>query len=110
MKKESLHKPKTFNIRFEIFRFWFGWKPNLVLQKKLLWKEKFGTPRVEILPHLIFIWLWIDIYIYKGTEDEWEWWLWLHKFNKGNLQEALGNWPWRTIKPSEQNELFGIKG
>ena len=96
MKKEKLHKPKSLIIRCD-FR-WWGFIPHLRIQRELLWKDKFNTPRVEILPHLIFNWLWFDITIHKGTDDEWEWWLWLHKYNKGNLREALSSWPWKTIK------------
>jgi len=111
MKKNKLHKPKSYSIKLEIFRIWFGWKPNFVLQRELLWKDKFGTPRVEILPHLIFNWLWLDLYVSKGGEDEWEWWLWLHKYNKGNLREALSSWPWRTIHSEEEfvNDVMRLK-
>lgn len=95
MKKDKLHKPK-WRIKFSILKyhrqFFFTW--NL----KLLWKEKYETPRIQLVPHINIEWLWFSLDCQKGNDDEWEWWLWLHKYNNGNLREALSSWPWKSIK------------
>lgn len=102
----GLHAPKW---KFSYYSEVFTWIPRIHIRKELLWKDKFGTPRVEMEP-------WIEVWVlwwslnWRKNDDECEWWLWLHIYNKGNLRKALSSWPWKEIKPEEENELFGIKG
>ena len=92
---KGLHAPK-WKFRFEIHKT-FYWRPYWIFRTHLMWKEKWGTPRVEMEPKIQLDWFWFLIEIYKD-ETECEWWLWLHKFNKGNLREALSSWSWRPVK------------
>lgn len=95
MSKYKLHKPKKILISF--CRTGFCWTPYLNVHG-LIWKDKWNTPRAEIVPTFLFNWLGMEIWARIGTEDEWEWWLWLHKYNNGRLRSALSSWPWREMK------------
>lgn len=96
MKNQSLHKPKKkYYYTYKVSKFFIL---PIINYFKLLWKEKYETPRIELIPHFEIIWLWWSFNISIGTEPEWEWWIWLHKFNSGNLREALSNWPWKSFK------------
>ena len=65
-----------------------------VIKKKLLWKDKHGTPRCQRIPYIRIKWLWFRIFIYRGGEQEWEQWLWIHKYNNGDVESAKETWPW----------------
>ena len=107
MKKENLHKPKWsfhFHLDFEFIHF----KPVLVYQKELLWKDKFNTPRIELIPRFEFSWLGINFYGYQGDDNEWEWWVWLHKYNSGDLSVALSSWPWKPVTEEDMMKDFGF--
>jgi len=61
---------------------------------KLLWKEKYGTPRVELSPKIHLEWLWFEFTLQKGSDCWWERWLWLHKFCNSDIEKAKNSWPW----------------
>lgn len=58
------------------------------------WKEKFDTPRCELVPFIRVMWLWFDLYIYRGSDEYWERYLWIHYFNNGNELQAIKTWSW----------------
>lgn len=94
-KMKGLHAPKW---RFKFIREQpFTWYPIVIWRPEVYWKDKYETPRIELEP-------WISIRIFtfdfwwRKDEDQCEWWIWLHKYNKGNLREALSSWPWRTVE------------
>jgi len=91
-----MKKPK-FYISFRLLKsFQFCWFPRKYYIKKLCWKDKYNTPRVEILPQLLISWLWFQIDIIRGTDEDWEWWLWVMKYNDGDIEKAIETWGWGT--------------
>lgn len=76
------------------YKIQFDWKPFLQVEKELLWKDKYDTPRVELNPFVRFEWLGVGILFQQGTDQEWEQWLWVHKYNNGDEQQAVSTWPW----------------
>lgn len=66
----------------------FNWIPQII-KTKLLWKDKFETPRCEHEPSLRIEWLWWGFYYSEGTNKYWEQWLWLNKYKKTKEE-----WPW----------------
>jgi hypothetical protein len=80
----------------------FNWKP-IIMTNRLLWKEKWGTPRCEIIPQFRFDWLWFGFYISVGDDQYWEQWLWWKKYSDSDIIKAEKTWPWvnlETKKPS----------
>lgn len=89
-----MKKPK-WRIWFSTFKIsTYSLRPRWYICKKLLWKEKYGTPRVETLPHYLFSWLWWQLNIEQGSDQSWEWYLWVEKFNNGDIEKAKETWPW----------------
>lgn len=81
---------------------YFRFKP-FFRYNSLLWKEKYDTPRVELVPRLLIMWLKFEFIIYKGTDCWWERWLWLHKFCDSNIEKAKNTWPWININENNKN-------
>ena len=99
MKIMSFYKQPKWNIMINSFP--FSWIPFFEKSYSLvepLWKDKYNTPRVEIVPHISFKWLGIDIYIHKGTSEYWERYLWIHDYNEGDEIRAIELYPWNTGK------------
>jgi len=76
------------------------WKfiPYIKLNTNLIWKDKYSTPRVELLPSLVIEWLWFEIRIIHGSDSEWEWYLWFTKyeeFHDGTIEGAKNAYPWK---------------
>jgi hypothetical protein len=63
-------------------------------KNKLLWKDKFETPRCELIPQYRLEWLWFGLNCSWGNEDYWEQWLWIHEYNNGDEEKAKSTWPW----------------
>lgn len=88
---KTYKKPK-FNFWF--YKTYFKWKPYTYLVKKLLWKDKFESPRVELEPQFRIEWLWFGFIAIRGCDNTWEQWLWVHKYNDGDVEKAKDTWPW----------------
>lgn len=89
-----MKKPK-WRVNFKLLKnSQFDWRFNWFINKKLLWKEKWETPRIEILPKYLFSWLWFQIDIIQGTDTDWEWWLWVTKYSNNNEELAKSTYPW----------------
>jgi hypothetical protein len=72
-----MNKPK-WHISFRLLKkSQFSFKLNILIHKKLLWKDKFNSPRVEIIPKYLFSWLWFQLDIIQGNDEDWEWYLWV---------------------------------
>lgn len=92
---------------------WRWWLFEITLFKietrSLLWKDKWNSPRVEILPHLQltilnFVFTW-----YFGDDEYWEKRIWLKKYCKGDKVKAEMTWPWKKVLPEEiTGELMGL--
>ena len=87
-------KPK-FSLRF-YKNYQFRWIPHFIYQK-LMWKDKFESPRCEREPYFRFEWLWWGIYGVWGDDHYWEQWLWVYKYYNGNYEEAKSQWGWRDV-------------
>lgn len=76
----------------------FSFKMKFYYVKRLAWKDKFESPRVEQIPQLLISWLWFQLDIIRGNDDDWEWWLWVTKYSGGDVEKAIETWPWgKTI-------------
>ncbi|MFA5207451.1 MAG: hypothetical protein WC428_02225 [Candidatus Paceibacterota bacterium] len=77
-------------------------------KNKLLWKDKFESPRCELIPQFRFEWLWFGFYGAQGNDEYWEQWLWLYKYCNGNIEKAKETWGWTDYytKKSTWNELY----
>jgi hypothetical protein len=71
----------------------FVWFPYFFKQK-LLWKDKYETPRCEREQYFKIEWLWFGIYGILGDDDYWEQWLWVYKYNNGDIIKAKQEWGW----------------
>lgn len=69
---------------------WLNYYSNIHLR----WKDKYGTPRCENVPHFYFEWLWFGMYGSKGDDQYWEQWLWVNKYYHGNVEQARLEWGW----------------
>jgi len=63
-------------------------------KNKLLWKDKFESPRCELIPQFKIEWLWFGFYGGQGNDEYWEQWLWLYKYCNGNIEKAKETWGW----------------
>lgn len=72
----------------------FSWKLYHYIQKELLWKDKYNSPRIELLPKYIFRWLWFEIEIVQGNDQDFEWYLWVTKYSDNDINKAIETWPW----------------
>lgn len=100
-----MKKPK-FYISFRILKSTnFTFKMKFYYIKRLLWKDKFNTPRAEIIPQLLTSWLWFQVDIIRGSDDDWEWWLWVTKYCDNDIEKAIRTWPWKKWK-NEKYEIY----
>ena len=74
----------------------FFWFPR-IYKHGLLWKHKFGTPRVEALPTFQFDWLWFGFRVDKGSDQYWEQYLWIEKYCGGDIVKAEDTWGWKNL-------------
>ena len=89
-------KPKW---RFNIYKSkHFSWKPGFYCIKKLLWKDKYNTPRTEREPHYSFWFGYWTFELRQGNEEEWEQWLWINYYNKGDIKKAKETWEWTNTE------------
>lgn len=77
------------------FRKNFSLRPYTYMNKRLLWKDKFETPRIELIPRYMLTWLWFTIEIVQGDDDDWEWYLWVMEYSNNDLQKAIKTYPWK---------------
>jgi hypothetical protein len=68
---------------------------------KLMWKDKFNTPRCENPPTIHIRWLYWELFIISGTDQYWEQWLWWKEYCNGDFDEAKNTWPWYYPKTKE---------
>ncbi len=71
----------------------FRWLPYFI-KGRLMWKDKFGSPRCEKEPHFEIEWLWFGVYGIWGSDQYWEQWLWLNKYCEGDMSKAKATWGW----------------
>ena len=89
-----MKKPK-WNISFRRLKnSQFSFKPNTYINKRLRWKDKFETPRVETIPQYLLSWLWLQIDFIQGNDEDWEWYLWVTKYCDSDIQKAIDTFPW----------------
>ena len=100
-------KRAKFNLKlYKNYRFLF--LPKLVYNK-LLWKDKFNSPRCELEPSFKFEFLWFGIYGIWGDDDYWEHWLWVNKYHNGDIIKAKNEWGWidyKTQKSTWNDDYF----
>lgn len=89
IRKPRLHIVSYRNYKFRILPFF--------LKRKLMWKDKFGTPRCEREPYFTFEWLWFVISGVWEDDDYWEQKLWISVYNDMNYEKAKSTWPWTTM-------------
>lgn len=65
---------------------------------KLLWKDKFETPRCERCPNFTFEWLWFGFHGECESDEYWEQYLWIYKYNNGDVDKARESWPWTEFE------------
>jgi len=87
-----------FNLR--AYRNKFSIVPSFYTSK-LMWKDKFASPRCEIIPHFEFQWLWFGLYGSWGDYHYWEQWLWTHKYCDGDIKRAKETWGWVDMETNE---------
>jgi len=72
----------------------FSFKLKSYINRELLWKDKFNSPRVEMEPKYLFSWLWFQIDFVQGNDSDWEWYLWVTKYSDNNIEQAIETFPW----------------
>ena len=91
-----MRKPK-WNIDFALSKHVnFQFRTN-----KLLWKDKFRTPRCEECPSIRISFLWFNIYARQENDEYWEQWLWINYYCKGDEEKAKATWPWTDCDKKE---------
>lgn len=93
MRKPKLTIRYNKNYRFLII-------PHFI-KRKLIWKDKFETPRCEIAPYFMFEWLWFSVYGYWEDDQYWEQWLWIYKYHDGDEEKAKKEWGWVDMENKE---------
>ena len=86
-----MKKPKKYTYLYKSYR--FRLLPKFY-RYKLIWKDKFGTPRCDCEPGYEFSWLWFTLLRRIGDDQYWEQWLWINHYNDGNEQKAKETWGW----------------
>jgi len=86
-----MKKPKFYLSAYKNYEFLFF--PRFEKQK-LMWKDKFSTPRCEREPFFRIEWLWFGIYGVWGDDNYWEQWLWVYKYHDGDIKKAKEEWGW----------------
>ncbi len=71
----------------------FYWFPR-VRKNRLLWKDKWSTPRCELEPKFELEWLWFSLLILIKDDSFWERWLWLHFYCNSVVDKASTTWGW----------------
>ena len=66
-------------------------------KRKLMWKDKFETPRLEYEPQFRIEWLMWGFEGTQGDDQYWEQWLWIHKYHDGDINKAEETWPWTSM-------------
>ena len=74
------------NCKFRILPFF--------IRRKLMWKDKFESPRCEREPYFKVEWLWFGLYGVWGDDQYWEQWLWINKYCGGDEIKAKETWGW----------------
>ncbi len=70
---------------------------------KLLWKDKYNTPRIEFIPRIEIRWLWFEVLGSCGSDQYWEQYIWVYKYHNGDLKKAKQEWGWRNILTKESS-------
>ncbi len=89
-----MDKP-NWRLNFWKHTLWY-WKPRFH-KNPLLWKDKHGSPRVELCPFCSLNWGYWEVYLKQGSDTEWELYLWVMKYCYGSLSLGLSTWPWKHI-------------
>ncbi len=85
---------KKAEFRLQFYKnYKFNWIPYF-LRMKLVWKDKFDSPRCEIVPFFRIEWMWFGVRGTWGDDQYWEQWLWIYKYHNGNYEEAKQDWGW----------------
>lgn len=96
-----MNKPK-WHISFRLLKnSQFSFRFRNTICKELLWKDKFNSPRVEIIPKYLFSWLWFQLDIIQGNDEDWEWYLWVEKYSNGYIDKAIETFPWMKMIDGE---------
>ncbi len=94
-----MRKPKWSYRFYKNYR--FQWIPNLYRVKKVLWKDKFESPRCEREPQFRIEWLWFGLFGIQEDDQYWEQWLWVHVYCDGNIEKAEQTWGWIDMDTKE---------
>ena len=98
----KIQKPRFYFTFKKLNKDYFSWKLDYRLVKELLWKDKFGTPRIELVPYLSIDWLGYNLIIERGSDESWSWWLWVVEYNDNDIEKAKETWPWyRDVEKKE---------
>ena len=88
---KKIKKPKWKLTIWRLVKFTL--KPRFY-KGKLLWKDKFETPRCEKVPTIEIEWFWWHFYWYQGGDTFWEQWLWVTKYCDNDIDKAEKTWGW----------------
>ena len=95
-KEKSYMKKPKFKLSF--YKNWgWNWLPYFYYNK-LLWKDKFETPRCEHEPQFDLKFLWFGIFGIWGDDNYWEQWLWIKYYCDGDIKKAKETWGWTDMK------------
>ena len=89
--------------------YWYFYKTSVFYliprfyRTKLLWKDKYNSPRIEFLPRIIINWLWYELSGTCECEQYWEQRIWLYKYHNGDLIKAKKEWPWIDSETKESS-------
>ena len=79
-----------------IMHYTFNWLPK-IRNTQLRWKDKFQSPRCEMVPIFEISWLWFNLTWCQGNDEYWERYLWIHNYNDGDEYKAIRNWGWQDM-------------
>lgn len=89
-----MKKPK-WRITFRLLKMsQFNWGFKKYINQKLSWKDKYDSPRIEIIPKYLFSFFCFQLDFIQGSEEEWEWYLWVTYYCGGNLEKGIETFPW----------------
>lgn len=65
-----------------------------IRHNKLLWKDKYESPRCEREPAIYISWLWFNFQATQESDEYWEQWLWIKHYCDGDEAKAKETWGW----------------
>jgi hypothetical protein len=107
---QDLPKSNHYNFLINIFNYRFFVEyglPFYIHNQELIWKEKYGTPRLEYVPsfHITFFRLQFVIFWGMGTNEDkyYEMILWYLFYSDKDIEKAKNTWPWIDYKTKKSS-------